>query len=314
MAGTGFVYDKKYLLHDQGEGHPERPERLKSVLQGLEKNRLRGKLVEIPPRPAEAGWIRKRHAAEYIDRVEKTSGRAPASLGADVHVSAGSYTAAVLAAGGVLAACDAVMEGRVRNAFCAIRPPGHHALAVHGMGFCIFGNVAIAAAYLREKHGIERVAIADWDVHHGNGTQEMTYEDPTIYFTSSHRYPFYPGTGAENERGAGKGEGFTLNLPYPAGAGDKRILDLWRDKWIPEMERFKPQFLLVSCGFDPDMRDPLGGCAVTAEGFAELTRLVKSVAAKHAQGRIVSSLEGGYDLEAMAEDAAAHVKVLMEES
>jgi len=309
---TGLVYDEKYLEHDQGRGHPERPERLKALLEGLEEAGLREKLVDVAARAAELEWLTKRHDAGYVERVKKTVERAPARLDTDVSVSAGSYEAALLAAGGVLAACDAVMAGKVRNAFCAVRPPGHHALRANGMGFCIFGNVAIAAAYLREKHKVARVAIADWDVHHGNGTQAMTYEDPLIYFTSSHRFPFYPGTGDADERGKGDGAGFTLNLPYPGGTADEHVLKLWREKWLPEMEKFKPEFILMSAGFDADARDPLGGCRLTAAGFGKLTKLVRGVADKYAKGRLVSALEGGYNSEAMAEDSAAHVAALME--
>jgi acetoin utilization deacetylase AcuC-like enzyme len=217
-----------------------------------------------------------------------------------------------MAAGGVLSAVDAVMAGKVRNAFCAVRPPGHHALRDRAMGFCLLNNVAIASRYIQKKHKLGRVLIVDWDVHHGNGTQAAFYEDNTVFYFSAHASPFYPGSGGEAEKGSGKGLGFTLNIPLPAGSGDAVYRKVFEEKLRPTAAAFKPDFVLISAGFDAAQNDLLGPMKVTPSGYAELTRIVKGIAEQHAHGRLVSVLEGGYNLEALAASVESHVKALRE--
>jgi acetoin utilization deacetylase AcuC-like enzyme len=229
-----------------------------------------------------------------------------------VPISTGSYRAALAAAGAVLDAVDAVLEGRVRNAFCAVRPPGHHALKDRAMGFCIFNNIAVAAIYLRQKHGIPRVLIVDWDVHHGNGTQAAFYDDPSVFYFSVHQSPFYPGTGSAEEKGEGPAVGTKLNVPLAAGSGDVEMDRAFAEKLEPAALAFRPGFILVSAGFDAHKDDPLGGLAATSSGYAGLTRRVKTIAERSCGGRMVSVLEGGYDLTALADSAEAHVRALME--
>jgi len=228
----------------------------------------------------------------------------------DTDVSAGSLEAAFMAAGGVLSAVDAVMEGRVRSAFCLVRPPGHHATPERGMGFCIFNNVAIGARYAQARYGIERVLIIDWDVHHGNGTQEIFYGDPSVLYFSTHQWPMYPGTGRERETGSAGGRGSTLNCPLGSGSGRTEFVAAFRQRLLPAVRGFKPEFVFVSAGFDALAVDPLGGLALTADDFGDLTRLVVEVAGEHAAGRIVSSLEGGYNLDGLAAASGAHVAAL----
>ena len=230
----------------------------------------------------------------------------------DAPASRGSYEVALLAAGGVQAAVDAVMRGTVSNAFCAIRPPGHHALKNKAMGFCLFNNIAIAARYIQKHYQLSRVLIVDWDVHHGNGTQAMFYDDPTVLYFSVHQSPFYPGTGGAEETGEGKGLGFTRNIPMAAGSGDDEYRRAFSQELRPLAASFKPDFVLVSAGFDAAKDDLLGGMKVTPAGYAELTRIVRDIADQSCRGRLVTVLEGGYNLESLAASAEAHVRVLME--
>jgi acetoin utilization deacetylase AcuC-like enzyme len=217
---------------------------------------------------------------------------------------------ALEAAGGVLNAVDMVAGGKVKNAFCAVRPPGHHATAVRGMGFCVFNNVAVAARYAQKKHGLARVLIADWDVHHGNGTQDIFYNDGSVFFFSTHQSPWYPGTGAAGETGEGSGKGATMNCPFPAGSGRAEVLGVFRERLMPAMDSFRPELVVISAGFDSRAGDPLGQFRLTDEDFADLTRMLMDVADKHAGGRVVSVLEGGYSLTGLAAGVAAHVKTL----
>jgi acetoin utilization deacetylase AcuC-like enzyme len=217
-----------------------------------------------------------------------------------------------MAVGGVQSAIDAVMEGRIKNAFCAVRPPGHHALKDRAMGFCFFNNVAIAAKYIQNQHRLSKVLVVDWDVHHGNGTQAIFYDDPTVFYFSAHQSPFYPGTGGADEKGEGKGLGFTLNVPLPAGSGDAEYLKAFEERLKPAAAAFQPDFVLISAGFDSARDDLLGRMNLTPGGYAQLTRIVKAIAEQHCRGRLVSVLEGGYNLEALAASVEAHLRVLME--
>lgn len=310
---TGLVYGDIYLQHTVAKGHPETPQRLAAIIERLKQQKMYDRLVLIEPRNAEIEWLTGIHDPRYVQRAQAACERGDSQLDCpDVPISARSYDVAIAAAGGVMAAVDAVMSGKVENAFCAIRPPGHHALKNEAMGFCIFNNVAIAARYIQKKHKLSRVLIVDWDVHHGNGTQAAFYNDPTVFYFSAHRSPFYPGTGSESETGVGKGEGFTLNVEMAAGATDADYIKAFRDKLPPAAQSFKPDFVLVSAGFDAHESDPLGKMKVTAKGYAELTRIVKGVADRHAHGRLVTVLEGGYDLAGLAASVEAHLGALME--
>ena len=310
---TGFVYDPIYLQHKTSAGHPETPQRLVAIANGLKQAGLVSQLTRVAPRAADLKWITAIHSPQYVERVRKSCEVGAVYLDTrDVPVSAESYDVALTAAGGVLAAVDAIMAGRIRNAFCAIRPPGHHALRDKAMGFCVFNNVAIAARYIQKKHGLSKVLIVDWDVHHGNATQDAFYDDASVMYFGIHQYPFYPGTGGESEKGAGKGVGSTVNAPLPAGSGDEEYKKAFNQTLKPAALAFKPDFVLISAGFDAHEDDPLGGMKVTANGFADLTRIVKDIAERCSQGRIVSMLEGGYSLESLADSVEAHIRVLVE--
>jgi acetoin utilization deacetylase AcuC-like enzyme len=256
------------------------------------------------------------HDRAYIDLVTReltnVTGAKELSTG-DTEVTADSLAAARAAVGGVLNAVDSVMSGRSKNAFCAVRPPGHHATRNRGMGFCIFNNVAIAARYLQKMHGIRRVLIVDFDYHHGNGTQDIFYEDDSVFYFSTHHYGAYPGTGSAAETGAGKGVGTTLNVPLPPGAGDAQIVAAFEQKLVPAARRFKPDFILISAGFDGMRNDVLGRFDITPAGYAAITRIVVRLANELCEGRIVSVLEGGYRLDGLAESVAAHVKTLRDQ-
>jgi acetoin utilization deacetylase AcuC-like enzyme len=310
---TGLVFDELYLKHDTGAGHVERADRLRAIIKRLKDDRLMDQLVAIPATPASLEWITTIHTPEYVEQVRKMCAAGGGVLdGGDTHVSADSYAAALMAAGGVIQAVDAVMSGKVNNAFCAVRPPGHHALKDRAMGFCVFNNVAIATRYIQKKHGLARVLIVDWDVHAGNGTMAAFYDDPSVLQFDTHQSPFYPGTGPESETGAGKAVGLKINVPLPAGSGDAVFKEAFEKKLVPAAMAFKPDFVLISAGFDAAEGDTLGGMKITPEGYAELTRIVKGIAEKCCQGRIVSVLEGGYNLDKLGVDVEAHLKALME--
>jgi acetoin utilization deacetylase AcuC-like enzyme len=278
----------------------------------LERQGLLDKLLVLQPEPAAEKWITRVHTAVYLRKLEEAVRAAPAALDADTMVSEKSYDVALLAVGGVLAAVDAIMAGRARNAFCAVRPPGHHAFPERAMGFCLLNQVAIATRYVQEKHGVARVLIVDWDAHHGNGTQAIFYGDPSVLYFSTHQYPYYPGTGSAQATGKGAGRGTTLNVPLKAGSGDKDIVRAFREKLLPAAEAFRPGFGFVAAGFDAHHQDPLAQLKVTGEGYAKLTRIVVDIANRFADGRIVSVLEGGYDLEALSRSVEAHLDALME--
>lgn len=313
MGKTGLVYHPAYLEHDMGFGHPESPNRLRAIMTRLEESGTAARLTRIEPRNAEDEWITQVHTPSYVatlNRRAPTSGRV--SLDPDTSISSGSLNAAYLAAGAALAAVDAIVSGQVDHAFCAVRPPGHHAEADRAMGFCLFNNVAIAARYIQKKYGLKRILIVDWDVHHGNGTQHTFEDDPSILFFSTHQYPHYPGTGRASERGKAAGEGFTINVPMEAGEGDEEYRTIFRECLVPAADDFKPDFVIVSAGFDAHRDDPLASMGLTEAGYADLTGVVADIARRHAKGRVLSSLEGGYNLSALAASVDAHVKALIQ--
>ena len=289
------------LAHDPGRGHPERADRLRILLDHVDDTRG---LVRLPARPATPDELALVHTGAHVERVASTAGRPRAVFDADTVASAGSYEAARLAAGSLLVCCEAILAGEVRNGFALVRPPGHHAERERAMGFCFFNNVAVAAAFLRTR-GIRRVAIIDWDVHHGNGTQHLFETDPDVLYVSTHQYPYSPGTGAAEEVGQGAGAGRTLNLPFPAGFGDAEYVQAFHEVVLPVCRQFAPEFVLVSAGFDCDHRDPLAAMEVTPAGFAAMARACTQLAGERAGGRIAAVLEGGYDLRALVEGVDA---------
>ena len=267
----------------------------------------------IEPRKAEDEWVTLVHQPKYVAFLNQ---QAPAqgrlSLDADTSMSPGSLAAAYLAAGAALAGVDAIMAQRAQHVFCAVRPPGHHAEADRAMGFCFFNNVAIAARYVQKRYGLRRVLIVDWDVHHGNGTQHSFDEDPSVLFFSTHQYPHYPGTGRAAERGSGAAEGLTINVPMEAGEGDDEYRTVFQKVLVPAADAFKPEFVIISAGFDAHRDDPLASMGLTEAGYADLTAIVAGIAIRHCGGRLLSSLEGGYNLKALSMSVERHIQVLME--
>ena len=307
---TGFVSHDDCLEHIAGPNHPEQPARVQAICEVLTQTSLSSDLDHLTPTEVERAALEAVHDTRYIDLVEETVRRGGGQLDPDTRAGIGSDRAARLASGGLLQAVDRVMLGEWQNAFVACRPPGHHAERDRAMGFCLFNHVAVASAHLRSQHGLERVAILDWDVHHGNGTQHIFEADPTVFYASLHQFPHYPGTGAAAERGLGAGEGATLNCPMQSGSGDREWLAALDERVLPALEAFQPDFLLISAGFDAHREDPLAGCNLSTEGFRQLTRAMLSFAASQTEGRLVSLLEGGYDLDALAECALVHLEEL----
>jgi acetoin utilization deacetylase AcuC-like enzyme len=296
-GGTAIVLDRRMCGHEPGRGHPERPERLGVLIDHLGEA---SGLVHLGARHASEDEIALVHTAAHVEETAATAARPHAVLDADTMTSSGSYEAARLAAGALLTCCEAILAGQVENGFALVRPPGHHAERERAMGFCLFNNVAIAAAWLK-RQGVRRIAIIDWDLHHGNGTQHAFEADPDVLYVSTHQYPFYPGTGAAEEVGVGAGAGRTVNVPCPAGFGDAELVRAFAEAVVPVCRQFAPEFVLVSAGFDPDWRDPLGQLQVTAAGFAAMARACREIAETSAGGRIAAVLEGGYDLHAIVE-------------
>jgi acetoin utilization deacetylase AcuC-like enzyme len=311
---TGLAAHPAVKKHDPGPGHPERLERYTAVMNGLESTGLLEAVLQLDVRSATDDELALAHSRSYIELVEREIGHGRRQLSTgDTDVGPHSFESARAAAGCVLSAVDAVFSGSVTNAFCAIRPPGHHASAARGMGFCLFNNVALGARYAQQKHGAERVLIADWDVHHGNGTQDIFYEDGSVLFFSTHQSPWYPGTGDTSERGEGPGAGKIINCPFPAGSGRAQILGAFQDRLLPAAKEFRPDFILISAGFDSRINDPLGYFLLTDEDFRDLTLLMNDFAAECCGSRLVSVLEGGYNLEGLALATEAHVRALLGE-
>jgi acetoin utilization deacetylase AcuC-like enzyme len=311
MAQTAVVVDRAYLKHDPGEGHPERPERIR-ILLDLAEQMDPQEFELLPPRPAARTDLESRHGREYVALIETTSKSNRYALDGDTITSRDSFGVGLLAVGGFLRLLDAIAAREHRNGFALVRPPGHHAMKNRAMGFCLFNTMAIGAEHIKRIYGAKRILIMDWDVHHGNGTQAAFYDDPTVLFISTHQFPYYPGTGAVNEVGVDAGEGFTVNIPLPAGCGDAEYLQVFNDIVLPSAEKFEPEWVLVSAGFDPHRRDPLGGMAVTEEGFASMAALLVQTAERYADGRIAFLLEGGYDLAGLRNSVAAVLETIRE--
>ncbi len=297
---TGIVKDLRYLAHDMGPDHVESPRRLETIYKMIE-GEIDFPLTLVEPRFAtneEIGYV---HHPAYVQFIKQTAGRDRVYLDPDTSTSAHSYETALLAAGGLLKAADLIMEGTIQNGFALVRPPGHHAESDHPKGFCIFNNVAIAAEYLVRKYGLKRILIADWDLHHGNGTQNAFYSRNDVLFFSTHQFPYYPGSGCWDEIGEEAGKGFTVNVPLSPGKTDEDYLFIYKNILVPIAAAYKPEFILVSAGFDIYAGDPLGGMLVTGEGFGALAAALLSMAGDQAQGRILFTLEGGYSLEGLAD-------------
>jgi len=308
---TAYLYDTRFLDHSNGAGHPERPERVDAINDVLRDQKLWDSLTHLKFEAATDAQLELCHSTRQIDQVRTLAAEGGGQVDGDTRVGKDSFTIAKLAAGAGMRAVHAVLKNECDNAFVAARPPGHHAESNRSMGFCLFNSIALAARYAQRELGIERVAILDWDVHHGNGTQEIFYEDPSVLFASVHQWPLYPGTGRREETGKGAGEGSTHNFPLPAGSDDAEYARIW-DLVGKEVEQFKPQLILVSAGFDAHARDPLGGMKISASGFAHLARQTKNWAKFHGDARVVCFLEGGYSLRGLSQSVAAVVEVLGE--
>ena len=309
---TGFVYHDRFLDHDTGPGHPECAKRLKAITNHLKEIKLWQQLQHLIIDEAPEEWLLLAHSLEHLKHLRQVCSQGMTTLDSgDTCSCSESYNIALLAAGGVLAATDAVMNGLLQNIFCAVRPPGHHAERDKAMGFCLLNNVAVAARYAQRKYNAERVAIIDWDVHHGNGTQHIFYDDKSVLYISTHQYPFYPGTGSRSERGIGEGEGYTVNIPMFAGSGEQEFIEVFTKEVIPSIESYHPDLIFISAGFDAHRDDPLANLELTEESFAKLTSIVAETAAKVCNGHIISILEGGYNLTALARSVEAHLKAMM---
>ncbi len=302
------MYDEIFLRHDYPD-HPERKERLVSVVSHLDGEGILKELVSIPPRRATVEEVALNHDPTYIQEIHDFCASGGGFLDPDTYANQHSYEVALTAVGGVLEGIDRILAGEVESVFCALRPPGHHAEYAKAMGFCLFNNIAVGARYLREK-GAERVYVVDFDAHHGNGTQKSFYEDDTVFYFSTHQYPFYPGTGSAQERGAGRGEGFTLNVPLSAGAGDGEVVPVYRKTLRESVLSFRPDFILVSAGYDLHRDDPLTHLNVTTAGVEEIVRSLVDVS-REVQAPLLFALEGGYNLKALAECVAVTVGVLL---
>ena len=308
---TGFIFDQAFLSHHTGTGHPECAQRLSATMAHLDTLPWFEDLKQLDALPVARDLIETSHSSAYLDRARQSCLGGSAFLDSmDTVVSEESFDIALKAAGAAIALADGVMGGEISNGFALVRPPGHHAENDQAMGFCILNNVAILARYLQARHGLDKVMILDWDVHHGNGTQHTFEEDPSVLFVSTHQYPFYPGTGAWSESGTGRGRGATVNCPMRAGSGDADYEAAFMEKILPAMDNFKPEFVIISAGFDAHRDDPLGDVNLSTGFYGWMTDRVMEVADRHAGGRIVSVLEGGYNLAMLPLCIEEHLKAL----
>jgi acetoin utilization deacetylase AcuC-like enzyme len=307
----GYLIDERFFLHNPGSRHPESPLRLLAIQDALESYGTDKRWRRIAARPASREELELVHTPSHIEHLEEATGRAPTFLDPDTMISADSYQAALYAAGGTLQCVDGMLAGRLRRAFAFVRPPGHHAEPNKAMGFCLLNNAAIAAAYSRRKYRLERVAVVDFDVHHGNGVQACFYHDPHVLYVSSHQFPLYPGTGDFAEIGIGAGRGYTVNFPLPEGTGDGTVVPLYANVITPILEQYRPQLILVSAGFDAHFRDPLAGLIMTNAGFGSIAASLIVAANRLCGGRILFVLEGGYSIEAL-KDCTRAVMTAME--
>lgn len=304
------VEDTRFQDHRAPQGHPERPERLIAVSRAIARHGDR--IEHMAPVQADPSAILRVHGRSHVERIERSVGAAPAQLDADTFVSASSLEVASLAAGSTVALARAVARREIVTGIAAVRPPGHHAESDRAMGFCLFNNVAIAARALQEEEGVGKLLILDWDVHHGNGTQHSFETDPSILYLSTHQYPHYPGTGAAGEVGRGKGEGTTVNVPMPAGCGDHEYVGVFSRVLVPVVRAFAPEMILVSCGFDAHRDDPLASMEVTADGYRDMTRIVRALAEDVCDGRLAFVLEGGYAASGLEEGTSAVIEALLD--
>ncbi|MBI5284466.1 MAG: histone deacetylase [Chloroflexi bacterium] len=295
---VGFVYDPIFLEHETG-AHPENPDRMRATMALLEESGLLSRLAGIDARDATPADLALVHDPRYVEAVHRAALEGGGWADPDTLITPRSYDVAIRVVGGTLAAVDAVVAGEVASAFCLVRPPGHHASSAQAMGFCLFNHVAVAAAYARERHGIERVAIVDYDVHHGNGTQDAFYADPGVLYVSTHEFPFYPGTGRADEIGAREGRGFNVNIPMPHRSGDAHYRRAFEEVVVPVLRRYQPQLILVSAGYDAHFADDIAGQQLSVDGYGALVSMVMAAAGELCGGRVVAALEGGYHLVAL---------------
>ncbi len=308
---TGFLYDDRFLDHDAGARHPERRERLTSTMAHLQTLDWFEQLHMLVPRVADEAWIESVHSSDLITRARSACEQELPFLDVmDVGVSRESFDVALLAVGGAQVLADKVIAGEVDNAFALCRPPGHHAEHNQALGFCLFNNVAIAARYLQKQHGLDKILILDWDVHHGNGTQHSFEDDPSVLYVSTHQYPYYPGTGAYSETGISHGVGATLNCPMPAGAGGEQYRLAFIEKILPKIDEFAPEFVIISAGFDAHVDDPLANICLSTEFFGWMSARLMEVANKHCEGRLISLLEGGYNVKKLPLCVDEHLQIL----
>lgn len=312
---TALIYDDVFLEHDTGPGFPEHPDRLRRLTKHLKENEISKRLMWVKPdeKIDPLPWIHEMHDKDYVAALKRAceAGEKRMHGSGDTPISKRTYEVATRAVAGALTAVDLVMEKKVTNAFAALRPPGHHAMPDRAKGFCFFGNAAIAARYAQKHHKLKRVMIVDWDVHHGDGTQEMFLEDPTVYFISTHQYPLYPGpSGSPDIKGKGAGEGFNLNLPLKAGSGDEAVIKAFETDLAAEFRKFKPELLIISAGFDAHKDDPLGALGWSSEVYAKLTEILRGLCREQGHERIVSLLEGGYSEGGITEGVRRHVEAL----
>ncbi len=307
---TAYIVDDRFLLHDDFD-HPENASRLRAIIHALDSSGIRAELTQLEPRYASAAEIGAVHQRRMIEHAQRMAMFGGGRLNPDTYIVQESWDVALLAAGSVARAVEAVVGGEAGNAFALVRPPGHHATPSTAMGFCLINNVAVAAQMARAALGLQRVAIIDWDTHHGNGTQDIFYDDPTVLYVSSHTYPFYPGTGHWREQGSGDGEGATLNIPLPAHTGDPAFIRAYDELVLRAVRRFAPQLIIVSAGYDCHWTDPLAPMAMSIAGFGRLAQMIYDLAAEVCDGRLVCALEGGYNVEALAGGVLATLRVLL---